>query len=117
MRVQGQTVASGHPHPRIGYLQGSELRWMDLSGAFVERQAFNETGLAEIIAENVGSSLFFVKDLAPVIEGAEAIFLCLPTPPKPNGSSDLSFYFKALKELATLLVTRKDQRRVLLISG
>lgn len=73
----------------------------------------NETGLAETIAGIVGRSLFFVNQLAPVIEGAEAIFLCLPTPPKPNGSSDLSFYFKALEELATLLASRKDQRRVL----
>jgi len=76
----------------------------------------NETGLAEIIGEHVGRSLFFVNQLAPVIEGAEAIFLCLPTPPKPNGSSDLSFYFKALEELATLLASRKDRRRVLLIN-
>jgi UDPglucose 6-dehydrogenase len=76
----------------------------------------NETGLAEIIAENVGRSLFFVNQLVPVIEGTEAIFLCLPTPPKPNGSSDLSFYFKALEQLATVLASRKDQRRVLLIN-
>ncbi len=76
----------------------------------------NEAGLAEIIAENMGRSLFFVNNLAPVIEGTEAIFLCLPTPPKPNGSSDLSFYFKALEDLSTLLANRKDQRRVLLIN-
>jgi len=76
----------------------------------------NETGLPEIIAENAGRYLFFVNDLAPVIEGVEAIFLCLPTPPKTNGSSDLSYYFKALGDLAPLLAGRKDQRRVLLIN-
>jgi UDPglucose 6-dehydrogenase len=76
----------------------------------------NEMGLPEIIAENAGRYLFFVNDLAPVIESVEAIFLCLPTPPKANGSSDLSYYFKALGELAPLLAGRKDQRRVLLIN-
>ncbi|MCZ2147269.1 MAG: nucleotide sugar dehydrogenase [Bryobacterales bacterium] len=76
----------------------------------------NETGLPEIIAENAGRYLFFVNDLVPVIEGVEAIFLCLPTPPKTNGSSDLSYYFKALGDLAPLLAGRKDQRRVLLIN-
>ncbi len=76
----------------------------------------NEPGLSAIIAENINRYLFFVDDLAPVIEGADAIFLCLPTPPNPNGSSDLSYYFEAVNHLAALLARRQDQRRVVLIN-
>jgi UDPglucose 6-dehydrogenase len=76
----------------------------------------NEPGLPSIIAENLGRYLFFTDDISSVIEGADALFLCLPTPPKPDGSSDLSFYFDAARYLAELLAHRKDQRRVVLIN-
>lgn len=76
----------------------------------------NEPGLAAVIQENIGRYLFFTTEIADKIEGADAIFLCLPTPPNPNGSSDLSFYFDALHYIAELLANRKDQRRVVLIN-
>src|SRR4029453_5225891 len=41
----------------------------------------NEPGLTGIIAENIDRYLFFTNELAPLVEGADAIFLCLPTPP------------------------------------
>lgn len=85
-----------------------------------EREAIeryiNEPGLPSIIAENLGRYLFFTDDIAPEIEGADAIFLCLPTPPKPDGSSDLSYYFGAVRHLAELLAKRQDTRRVVLIN-
>src|SRR5690606_15912025 len=76
----------------------------------------NEPGLPAIVAENLGRYLFFTNDLAPVIEGTDAIFLCLPTPPRPDGSSDLSAYFAGVNYLAQLLAARQDQRRVVLIN-
>ena len=76
----------------------------------------NEPGLADVIAENIGRYLFFVNDIESIIEGTDAIFLCLPTPPNPNGSSDLSYYLKALNSIAPLLANRADQRRVVLIN-
>ncbi len=45
LRVGGQSVAFAHPRPRIGYLHGSELRWVDLSGASVERARSGEQAL------------------------------------------------------------------------
>lgn len=75
-----------------------------------------EPGLAQIIADNLNRYLFFTSDLEQVIEGASAIFLCLPTPPRPNGSSDLTAYFSAANHIAKLLAKRKDQRRVVLIN-
>lgn len=76
----------------------------------------HEPGLTSIILENHGRYLFFVDDVESVIEGADALFLCLPTPPKPDGSSDLSYYFAAARHLAELLARRRDQRRVVIIN-
>lgn len=76
----------------------------------------NEPGLPGSIAENLDRYLFFVDDIAPVIEGADAIFLCLPTPPKRDGSSDLSYYFDAANHIAELLAQRKDTKRVVLVN-
>lgn len=76
----------------------------------------NEPGLASVISENINRYLFFTTDIESIIEGTDAIFLCLPTPPNPNGSSDLSFYFDALGYIAGLLAKRQDQRRVVLIN-
>ncbi len=76
----------------------------------------NEPGLTGIIAENLNRYLFFVNDLEPIIEGTDAIFLCLPTPPNRNGSSDLSRYFDRVEYIAELLAKRQDMRRVVLVN-
>ncbi len=83
--------------------------------AQIERYV-NEPGLTGIIAENVNRYLFFVDDLAPIIEGTDAIFLCLPTPPNQDGSSNLSYYFDAVSHISNLLAGRKDTRRVVLVN-
>src|SRR5689334_13347866 len=76
----------------------------------------SEPGLPAIIAENINRYLFFVNNIADIVDGTDAIFLCLPTPPRPNGSSDLSFYFKALDQIAPMLAKRQDKRRIVLIN-
>lgn len=81
----------------------------------IERH-INEPGLVSIIAEHLDRYLFFCNDLTPILEGADAIFLCLPTPPKPDGSSDLSYYFDAVDHICALLAKRQDTRRVVLIN-
>jgi UDPglucose 6-dehydrogenase len=76
----------------------------------------NEPGLSAVISETLGRYLFFTDDLTGVLEGADAIFLCLPTPPKPDGSSDLRPYFAGVAALAERLAARQDTRRVVLIN-
>ncbi len=78
----------------------------------------NEPGLASIISETLNRYLFFIDQsgIEAVIEGTEAIFLCLPTPPNLDGSTDLSYYAKAVHYLGELLAARKDQRRVVLVN-
>lgn len=76
----------------------------------------NEPGLTGIISENLNRYLFFVDDLEPIIEGTDAIFLCLPTPPNRDGSSDLRPYFDAVHHICALLAKRKDLCRVVLVN-
>jgi UDPglucose 6-dehydrogenase len=55
-------------------------------------------------------------DLAAVIEGSDVIFLCLPTPPNIDGSTNLTFYDAAVEEIAEKLAGRKDHRRVVVVN-
>jgi UDPglucose 6-dehydrogenase len=76
----------------------------------------NEPGLPSIIAETLNRYLFFVDNVDNIIEGIEAIFLCLPTPPQLDGSTNLDYYKDAVNHLGSLLAQRTDQRRVVLIN-
>lgn len=88
------------------------------SGGQAEKieQYVNEPGLANIIKETVGKYLFFSSDLKAIIEGTDAIFLCLPTPPNLNGSTNLVFYDAAAEDIAQALAEREDERRVVLVN-
>jgi UDPglucose 6-dehydrogenase len=49
----------------------------------------------------------FLRLMSPHISKVQTLFfLCLPTPPNPDGSSDLSYYFAAVEYLAELLAKR-----------
>ncbi|MCP4626659.1 MAG: UDP-glucose/GDP-mannose dehydrogenase family protein [bacterium] len=76
----------------------------------------NEPGLANIIRDTLGKSLQFSNDLSAIIEGTDAIFLCLPTPPNIDGSTNLTFYDAAAESVAEVLAQRKDKRRIVLVN-
>ena len=73
-----------------------------------------EPGLSNIIRETHGKSLFFSDDLNSIIEGTDAIFLCLPTPSNLDGSTNLTYFDAAAGELAEIIAKRKDKRRVVI---
>jgi len=77
-------------------------------------QYVNEPGLVNIIKETLGRYLFFSTDLEAIIEGTDAVFMCLPTPPNLNGSTNLVFYDAAAEHLAEIAAARQsvDQRMV-----
>jgi UDPglucose 6-dehydrogenase len=75
-----------------------------------------EPGLSNIIRETHGKSLFFSSDLKSIIEGSDAVFLCLPTPSNLDGSTNLTFYDAAAEGIAEILAQRKDKRRVVIVS-
>lgn len=116
----------GLTHAAVCSEYGHEVYAYDIDRARIEAYSsckpeaiehyVNEPGLTSIIAENYGRYLFFTTDIEPIIEGTDALFLCLPTPPNPDGSSDLSYYFAAVRHLAELLAQRQDRRRVVLIN-
>jgi UDPglucose 6-dehydrogenase len=50
-----------------------------------------EEGLGELLREGLQSGrLRFVVTAAVAVEGAAFVFLCIPTPPRPDGSPDVS---------------------------
>jgi UDPglucose 6-dehydrogenase len=75
-----------------------------------------EPGLSNIIRETHGKTLFFSNDLDSIIEGTDAIFLCLPTPSNLDGSTNLTYFDAATEELAQIIAKRKDKRRVVITS-
>ena len=76
----------------------------------------NEPGLANIIRDTLDKSLQFSSDLNSIIEGTDAIFLCLPTPSNIDGSTNLTFYDAAAENVAEVLAKRKDKRRIVLVN-
>jgi UDPglucose 6-dehydrogenase len=52
---------------------------------------FHEAGLEDLVREGrEAARLSFTAELARALEGAAAVFLCVGTPPGPDGSADLS---------------------------
>ena len=51
-----------------------------------------EPGLGSLVRKNTEEGrLAFSTDLAPAVEAAEAIFIAVGTPPRPDGGADLTF--------------------------
>ena len=76
----------------------------------------NEPGLTNIIKETLGKYLFFTPDLNSILEGTDAIFMCLPTPPNLDGSTNLTFYNAAAENIAMTVAKRKDKRRIVFVN-
>ncbi len=63
-----------------------------------------EPGLSELVQEGIGSGrLSFVLGAAAASEGRDFVFLCVPTPPAPDASADLSFVEQVVGEIAPVL--------------
>jgi UDPglucose 6-dehydrogenase len=63
-----------------------------------------EPGLDIMFERNINEGrLTFTTKLEDAIEGAEVIFLALPTPPGADGAADLSFILKVAEQLGSLI--------------
>jgi UDPglucose 6-dehydrogenase len=63
-----------------------------------------EAGLAELIAEGLGSRrLEFVVGAPNAVRGADIVFLCVQTPQGADGAADLSFVEVVAREIAPAL--------------
>lgn len=88
---------------------GNEVACIDIDQAKVEAMKkgsipIYEPGLEAIFERNIGNKrLTFTTNLAEGIEGAQCIFLALPTPPGEDGSADLSYILGVADALGPLL--------------
>lgn len=76
----------------------------------------NEPGLVQAINETKDRYLFFTSDVSELVEGTDVFFFCLNTPPKRDGSTDLSYYVNAANTIGKLLAEREDKKRVVLVN-
>jgi nucleotide sugar dehydrogenase len=60
-----------------------------------------EPGLDAIVEKNVKADrLHFTTDIKSAVEAAQVVFLAVGTPPKDDGSPDMSYYQQAAKDIA-----------------
>ncbi|MEZ5306633.1 MAG: UDP-glucose/GDP-mannose dehydrogenase family protein [Pyrinomonadaceae bacterium] len=60
-----------------------------------------EPGLNKIVEKNAKAGrLHFTTDIKSAVEEALVVFLAVGTPPKPDGSPDMSYYQQAAKDIA-----------------
>lgn len=88
---------------------GNRVTCVDTDAARIEslregRAPFFEPGLQEMLGRNAsGGRLTYTTEYAEGAPDADFIFLCLPTPPSPNGAADISILRSAVETLAPLL--------------
>src|SRR3989440_1727057 len=75
-----------------------------------------EPGLQELMQENYASGqLQFTEDVKAAVKDAEVVFLCVGTPPKPDGRVDMSSLEQAGKEVCDALAELKNDYMVTIV--
>lgn len=88
---------------------GNDVTCVDIDEAKVARMKkgqipIYEPGLEHLFRRNIKEGrLTFTTNLKQGVDGAEIIFLALPTPPGEDGAADLSYVLGVAKELGPLL--------------
>jgi len=67
-----------------------------------------EPGLEEIVKRTVAAGrLRFTGQIADGVQNSDVIFIAVPTPPKPDGSVDMSFVERVAREIAAAMTEYK----------
>src|ERR1041384_6897461 len=67
-----------------------------------------EPGLEELVKKNVAEGrLHFTSEIDEGVRGSDVIFIAVPTPPRPDGSVDMSFVEKVAREIAGAMTEYK----------
>ncbi len=75
-----------------------------------------EPGLQELMQENYASgSLQFTDNVKAAVRDAEVVFLCVGTPPKPDGTVDMSYLEGAGKEVCDALAELNNDYMVTIV--
>jgi UDPglucose 6-dehydrogenase len=68
------------------------------------RVPFHEPGLDRLVARHVKSGrLRFARTVAEGVRFGEVLFICVPTPPRPDGGADLSYVESVSRQIASAL--------------
>jgi UDPglucose 6-dehydrogenase len=111
------TVCSEYGHEVYAYdIDADKIKAFSTGQTEEIEKYVNEPGLTNIIKETLGKYLFFTSDLNSILEGTDAIFMCLPTPPNLDGSTNLTFYNAAAENIAMTVAKRKDKRRIVFVN-
>jgi len=85
---------------------GVDVTCVDVDGEKIDRllsgvMPIYEPGLEQLVAKNVQAGrLHFTTDVRQAVEHALVIFLAVGTPPKPDGSPDMSYVEAAAASVA-----------------
>jgi UDPglucose 6-dehydrogenase len=75
-----------------------------------------EPGLQELMQENYASGqLQFTDNVKAAVKDAEVVFLCVGTPPKPDGTVDMSYLEQAGKEVCDALAELNNEYLVTIV--
>jgi len=75
-----------------------------------------EPGLQELLQENYASGqIQFTDDVKEAVKDAEVVFLCVGTPPKPDGTVDMSYLEGAGKEVCDALAEQANDYMVTIV--
>src|SRR6478672_6103212 len=75
-----------------------------------------EPGLQELMQENYASGqLQFTGDIKSAVKDTEVVFLCVGTPPKDDGTVDMSYLEGAGKEVCDALAEQKNEFMVTIV--
>ncbi len=67
-----------------------------------------EPGLEELVKKNVvAGRLRFTGEIAEGVTNSEVVFIAVPTPPRPDGSVDMSFVERVAREIAGAMTEYK----------
>jgi UDPglucose 6-dehydrogenase len=88
---------------------GVDVTCVDVDTSKIERLnngiiPIYEPGLDQIVEKNVRAGrLHFTTDIRSAVQHARVVFLAVGTPPKKDGSPDMSFYQQAAKDVASAM--------------
>jgi UDPglucose 6-dehydrogenase len=61
---------------------------------------FYEPGLSDLLTKHTGNGLTYERDIAVALQGADAAFICVNTPPRPDGRQSLVYVEQATRSIA-----------------